>query len=92
MNALLAYNYAKGDWQLWDVDFVGVFGKRHQVAAGMLTEEGRYRYPSIVSVEIAALTCVNNEYRIEIPADFEFPSVLTLEQSIQTNKKLLENS
>jgi len=91
MKALMAYDYAKGEWRVFTLNLCDSFGTTAESARKRLNEEGQYLFPCLVDAEIKSLNYANGRYSAELADDFELPEVTTLEQSIKANQVILSN-
>lgn len=89
ITATMAYNYAKGKWELWSVNNVDNIKLTAEQTTIRLSELGQYLYPNIFIAELESYEYKDGLYSAVFTDDVEFPDVLTLEQSIAKNKKLL---
>lgn len=55
----------------------------------LLTSEGRYLFPKWVAAKIASYSFDGVRYSAKISDDFDFPGVISLEESIKANKAKL---
>jgi hypothetical protein len=87
--AYMAYSYAKDKWVLLGLNLVGdALPRASQIGRG-LTDRGNYLYPVMVDVPVKTLSYDGDHYSVVIEDEFLFPEVVTLEQSIENNIKLL---
>jgi len=89
MKATMAYNYAKGQWQCWNVFDIDNFIHTPKQIKRLFNDVGNYLHPVIFTPEIKRYEYADGRYTVEFFDDTEFPEVITLEQSIARNKKLL---
>lgn len=91
MKAIMAYNYAKGKWEVWMMDAIDV--DLHTYISLKLNDEGKYLFPCVISTPVESFEYRNGRYSATFPEDGEdFPEVTTLEQSIERNRKTLTNT
>jgi len=86
MKAVIGYYYPTGEWTVIDL-MAGPLSVGAETYKRCQTKD--LCYTEIVEVPVKVATATSSELSVIVDDDFEFPDVLTLEQSIANNKKFL---
>ncbi len=86
MNVVLGYHYATGKWGLIDVSF-GPLSVKADVYKRCQTDGSIYT--EIIDAPIKDGVITGENLEVNLADGFELPAVLTLEESIKKNKKIL---
>jgi len=89
--ATMVYDYARGSWSCLAVRLVENALPTCDYITKILNDEGRYLFPKMIDAPIDGFDLDDGRYSVTFPDDFEFPEVVTLEQSIENNRKLLSS-
>lgn len=89
--AYMAYDYAHDKWIVMGLNMVEDALPPSSYIFNRLSNEGSYLFPIMVGAPVKSMNLEDGLYSIIIEDDFEFPEVVTLEQSIENNRKLLSS-
>jgi hypothetical protein len=87
--ATMVYDYPRERWTCFAVRLVENVLPTCDYIERMLTDAGNYLYPNMVDAPIDWFEYKNGQYSVEFSHGFELPEVVTLEQSIENNRKFL---
>jgi len=88
MKAIIMFDYRLGAWLVHGV-VTGLYIDQDRYIWARLTDEGRYRYPSVVMVDCDNAAFDGEKWDVNLSEGVELPEVVTLEKSIENNRTKL---
>ena len=90
--AYIGYSYRADEWVLFGINLVEEALPDVSYISRRLTDKGSYLFPVMAEAPVKTLSFdEKGNYSLVVADDFEFPEVVTLEQSIENNRRILSN-
>jgi hypothetical protein len=88
--AYMGYSYKEDRWVLFGINLAEEALPDVSYISRRLTDKGNYLFPVMAEASVKTLSFDGKgKYSLVVADDFEFPEVVTLEQSIENNRKFL---